>query len=322
MQSGLIQGKPGANMAMPNLTASHGAPQGKRLFGAISSSMYTPQPLDVIRFGNTGPAIPDTPTLYDLFAQDTQTLLQSNPTEGAKINALRLTFFKTFKDMAPPVLMVSQFRRALDRFPLNVPSFMRWIPEGYVIKEFAKVGFDADALKAAVKKYDGMKGDKQFEALISYCDNLAKQNFKRFLNTDPAGNPPTVAGGQATPTLLQLLNQQIGAMAATDAPRAEKLTIQKNGLYNALGEEGSLVLVFAQYRKAMKKFPLPMPSFVMDFVVKEFASCGFNEALLKQKITQFDALHGDETYKDLLEYCTQVAKGNFRDFLKVPTVVE
>lgn len=275
-----------------------------------------------VRFGNTPPSADDTPSMYDLFRQEVVALQESNPAKGTPLNALRLEFFRTFKELAPAVLMVSQFRRALDRFPISVPSFMRWIPEGYVIKEFAKVGFDADELKAQMKKYDGIKGDKKFEPLITYCDALAKQNFKRFLNTDPAGNAPAVAGATPTPTLLQLLTQRMTELQATEPNRASTLTTQKTALYNALGDYGSIVLVFAQYRKAMKQFPLPVPSFVMNFVIQEFASCGFDEAKLTQKIEQYDRMNGDTQFKDLLDYCTQLGKANFKDFLRVPAEIQ
>jgi hypothetical protein len=275
-----------------------------------------------IRFGNTPPPANETPSMYELFRQEVVALQESNPAKGTPLNALRLEFFRTFKELAPAVLMVSQFRRALDRFPISVPSFMRWIPEGYVIKEFAKVGFDADELKAQMKKYDGLKGDKKFEPLITYCDALAKQNFKRFLNTDPAGNAPAVAGATPTPTLLQLLTQRMIELQATEPNRANTLTTQKTALYNALGDYGSIVLVFAQYRKAMKQFPLPVPSFVMNFVIKEFASCGFDETKLTQKIEQYDRMNGDTQFKELLEYCTQLGKANFKDFLRVPSEIQ
>ncbi len=291
--------------------------------GALFSSQHSPDLNAVsVRFGNTPPASTDTPSMYDLFRQEVVALQERDPAKGTPLNALRLEFFRTFKDLAPAVLMVSQFRRALDRFPISVPSFMRWIPEGYVIKEFAKVGFDADALKAQMKKYDGMKGDKKFESLISYCDALAKQNFKRFLNTDPAGNAPAVAGAAPTPTLLQLLTQRMTELQSTDSTRANSLTAQKTALYTALGDYGSIVLVFAQYRKAMKEFPLPVPAFVMNFVIKEFASCGFDEATLTHKIEQYDRMNGDAQFKELLTYCTQLGKANFKDFLRVPAEIQ
>ncbi len=275
-----------------------------------------------VRFGNTPPSSAnETPSMYDLFRQEVVALQERNPAKGTPLNALRLEFFRTFKELAPAVLMVSQFRRALDRFPIGIPSFMRWLPEGIVIKEFAKVGFDADALKAQMKKYDGMKGDKKFEPLITYCDALAKQNFKRFLNTDPAGNAPAVAGATPTPTLLQLLTQRMTELQATEPDRANTLTTQMTALYNSLGDYGSIVLVFAQYRKAMKEFPF-VPGFVMNFVIKEFASCGFDEAKLTQKIEQYDRMNGDTQFKALLEYCTQLGKANFKDFLRVPSEIQ
>jgi hypothetical protein len=155
----------------------------KRIESAQQPVAPQPQGLPPVQFGNESQSA-KSPTLVEQLDASLEALAQTEPAKALLLKAQRQEFFRNFGENASVLLILTQVRQSLKRFP--IPAFMLNVPLNYAIADFAKLGFSEAGLKASLAKYDQLNGDMRYGQLLEYCDGLAKQNMREFLKVPTA----------------------------------------------------------------------------------------------------------------------------------------